>query len=160
MATRAHFVKKARKDNINAGVKKGESYWWWQFAFSSKSYSKTQPTRQQLTRSAFWQSMYAIEDMIGNVSIEDDFQGVIDDIKAEIEVLSDECQNSLDNMPEQLQQAPSGEMLQNRIDELSSMVSDLENIDVEVDDDLKGDELENRKEEVTEEIKNVCYNGE
>lgn len=46
---RAHYVKKAAKDNPVA--KKGEPYWWWQFYRGPKQYSKTQPRPSQLTGS-------------------------------------------------------------------------------------------------------------
>jgi len=51
MMARANFVKKARKDN--SVVKKGESYYWWKFAYGSKQYSKEAPSRSQLTQSGF-----------------------------------------------------------------------------------------------------------
>jgi hypothetical protein len=120
--TTAHFVKKAQKDYPEQGIKKGDSYWHWAFAFGPKYKSKTQPTRSQLTRSHFLSTLYSIEDSIPDAFIEcnttDLLQDAVDQIISEIEELKDETQNSLDNMPPQLQDADSGQLLQERIDGL------------------------------------------
>ncbi len=50
---RAHFVKKARKDNPAAGIKAGDSYYWWKFRRGGKHYSKTAPRPSQLTQSEY-----------------------------------------------------------------------------------------------------------
>ncbi len=44
---KATFVKKAQKDYPEFGIKKGDSYWHWAFAFGPKYKSKTQPTRME-----------------------------------------------------------------------------------------------------------------
>ena len=130
---RVHFVKKARKDN--PVVKKGESYYWWQFAFSPRSYSKTKPTRSQLTKSSFLSQLYDLEDQIGNGSGQwTDFESIqsnIDELVDQLQSLADECQDSLDNMPEQLQESSqAGETLQERIDALEETISCIESYDV------------------------------
>lgn len=170
---RAHFVKKARKDN--SVVKKGESYYWWKFNFGSKRYSKTSPSRSQLTQSAFLGQMYDLEDRISGTSIEDqtDAEGQIADLTADLENLRDECQDSLDAMPEHLQEtSSSGELLTERVENVEEMVSELENIDVEIDelqdegeydseDDYQEaqDTFTERVGEIETAINDVCYNG-
>jgi hypothetical protein len=153
---RVTFVKKARKDNKAAGIKKGESYYWWQFAFSPKSYSKTPPTRSQLTRSSFLSTLWAIEDGLckrfEGIVTSDDFENGIEELVGEIEELKDECQNSLDNMPYQLQESDSGQLLQERIDGLDSWISDLQSIDTETNENLTDDEKKERAEEIIQEI--------
>ncbi len=71
---------------------------------------------------------------------------------SDIEELKDETQNSLDNMPSQLQDADSGQLLQERIDALESWVSDLQSIDLSIEDDLTDEEKTNRVQEIIEEI--------
>lgn len=147
-----HFVKKARKDN--SAVKKGQPYYWWQFPFGPKHYSKTRPRQSQLTQSSFLSSVYAlqeeIEDITNAMQNKDDFADVmerIDTMSSEVDDLRDGAQDSLDNMPEGLQDSsPNGEKLQARIEfcealseSLSSAHDDLreffnENEDVEWDD--------------------------
>jgi hypothetical protein len=154
--TRAHFVKKAQKDYPEFGIKKGDSYWHWAFAFGPKYKSKTQPTRSQLTRSNFLSTLYSIEDGISNAFKEcttsDDLESSMEQLISDIEELRDETQNSLDNMPSQLQDADSGQLLQERIDALESWVSDLQSIDLSIEDDLTDEEKTNRVQEIIEEI--------
>ena len=60
----------------------------------------------------------------------------ISDIITAIEEIRDYTQDSLDNMPESLQEGDIGQMLQERIDCLEGVISDLESIDV---DSLRSD---------------------
>ena len=123
---KVHFVKSARKENSVAKV--GESYYWWQFRFGGKRFSKTYPKRSQLTQSPFLSELYDVEDRIGDSIDEDQAAEIICDLEA----LRDECQYSLDNMPEHLQEASdSGMLLQERIDNLEDWISEIENIDWE-----------------------------
>lgn len=124
-------------------VKKGESYYWWKFAFGPKIISKTQPTRSQLTQSSFLSALYDLEDRVSNEVVTydpkvDDYTSTLESIRdnliGEIESLRDGCQDSLDNMPEHLQESStSGQTLQERIDGLESWISELEDIDCNVD---------------------------
>jgi hypothetical protein len=61
-----------------------------------------------------------------------------DGIVGELESIRDDLQDRLDNMPEGLQQGDTGQLLQDRIDQLDAAISDLENIDF--DDFEEGDE--------------------
>lgn len=158
--TRAHLVKKARKDN--PVVKKGESYFWWQFPYGSKQYSKTQPTRSQLTQSGFLQTLYVIED---NLNFDpEDLEASRDNLVSELEQLRDECQESLDNMPEHLQDtSSSGEILQERISQLEDWISQLEGVEVEPDSFLEEvmDDTslsEEEREEAIEDLKVMKVN--
>jgi len=127
---RANFVKSAQKDNPVA--KKGESYYWWQLHRGPKRYSKTPPKRSQLTGSSFLSALYDIEDdMVQGAAADDGLPSTRDDIVSALEELRDQCQESLDNMPEGLQEGPTGEMLQNRIDGLESAISEFEDIDMD-----------------------------
>jgi hypothetical protein len=142
---RAHFVKKAAKDYPNSGIKKGESYYWWQFRSrygrGSKHMSKTPPKASQLTQSDFWSRVYQLQER--EQPAFDDIESDLDDIKSEIEQLRDEQQEKLDNMPEGLQQGPTGEMLQERYDALDSVYSDLDSVDIPSEDDVTSEASDN-----------------
>lgn len=123
---RVHHVKKARKDN--PVVKAGESYYWWKFRFGRKMYSTTRPKRSQLTRSAFLGELWAIEDNLGDTATQDDGDSLV----GELEGLRDECECSLENMPEQLRESSdSGVLLQERIYALDEWIEAIQSIDWE-----------------------------
>ena len=153
---RLNFVKKARKDN--PVVKKGESYYWWKFAFGPKRYSKTRPPRSQLTQSSFLSQLYDLEDdnekSIGSATTIEELQEIVEEMKGDIEQLTDEVQESLENMPEHLQDTSnSGTLLQERIENLESWHSELENVDFEPDDPDDPDfEMEDHLENVRQQI--------
>jgi hypothetical protein len=166
---RVTFVKKARKDNPVA--KRGESYYWWKFKFGAKHYSLTPPKRSQLTQSNFFSQMYDIEDeVLGNfagMQSVDDLQSVVEDAADQIRALGEECQDNLYNMPESLQESPTGELLQSRIDECEGMAEELEGVDL---DDYDGPEIQDDSDPPSEfvewlsgkieELQCVTYNGE
>ena len=133
------FVKQARKDN--PAVKKGESYYWWSFRNSGKHYSATRPKASQLTQSNYLSQVHSLEE---NFTIDEtNLEGIIDSLVMEIERLGEECQESLDNIPEQLHEGNAGQLLQERIDACDSCVSTLQSLDVELEstslDDLESD---------------------
>lgn len=134
---RVTYVKKARKDHPDHGIKKGESYYWWQFAFGPKMVSKTHPSRSQLTRSEFLGQVYEIEDRIQAFDSQcapEDLISEAEEIIEEIRMLGSECEEKRSNMPEQLQDAPSGEMLQSRVDECESWADEMEGVELELEE--------------------------
>ena len=68
-----------------------------------------------------------IEDWSGD-SFEE-FESLKDDITSQVDDLRSETQDSLDNMPENLQYSPTGELLQERIDALDGVESELDCIE-------------------------------
>ena len=151
---KVHHDRKARKSYSNEGIEKGASYYWWQFAFGAKMRSKVAPKRSQLTQSGFLSNLYDLQDGLNNRftdidAIEDDKQALID----ELQQMQDECQDSLDNMPEHLQESStSGELLTERIEALTEWIDELEGIDTDIDEDLKGTNREERYQEIINEI--------
>lgn len=157
---RLNVVKKSRKAYKEFGIKKGDTYYWWKFRFGGVHKSKTQPKRSQLTQSDFLGQVYDLEDEMTEASEID--QGTIDNWVSTLETLRDECQDKLDNMPEQLQEnSSSGQLLQERIDQLEDWISNLENVDCEIDEEAiksdaeadmnEGDDLDDLIEEKTQE---------
>lgn len=123
------FVKAARKDN--PVCKAGESYFWWKFRYGGKRYSLTRPRPSQLTQSAYYGTVRGLCERIEDYTCEDfdDFETFRDELKDELQNLSSECQDSLSNMPDQLQYAPTGELLQERINACDNSESELDYID-------------------------------
>ena len=182
-----NFVKKARKDVPNSDIKKGESYYWWQHKFGTKQVSKTQPKPSQITQSGFLSAIYGIQETIESLGTNDELDTAIEDIISELETLRDECEEKRDNMPEQLQDSGSGELLQNRADSVQEMIDELDSVDCDIDDptdeeikdeagekeeketeeeyedrltETRDDIILGKKEEILEEIQNISYNGE
>ena len=152
--TSAHFVKKARKDYPDFGIKKGDSYWYWEFAFGPTYKSKTRPKPSQLTRSEFLSTYLSIGETLDAAlqaaACSDDIQHVIDDAKSSIDELRDDTQGKLDNMPQQLQDADTGQLLQERIDQLDQWLSDLDSVDLSTLQDLESEEKDEIKDKKAE----------
>lgn len=135
---------------------------------------KCKPTRSQTTTSDFFSTLYDIEDEIAGWDAEEmyDAQTLIGDIVSQLENLRDETQGKFDNIPENLQYAPVGELLQGRVDALEEMIGELENVDVNIDiepdetiepderEDDVDEHTEERLNEILDEIQGITYNGE
>ncbi len=185
---RLHHVKKARKARPEYGIAVGDSYYWWANKtgpYSSiKRYSKTVPRPSQMTMSEFFSQQLGLGERLEDLTTDKSFEDLIaerDDIVSEIESLGEEQSEKRDNMPESLQDAPTGELLENRSTECESWASELESVDIPEDDDtvraelvgeltgeLTGDELEDEidshladcKQEVIDELQGCEYQGE
>lgn len=147
---RVHFVKKARKD-VSEEIHAGDSYYWWKFRRGGKRVSKTPPKRSQLTMSGFLGSLYDLEDdFIAKLSADEFLEEAMQEISSTLQDMADECQSSLDNMPEGLQQGDTGQLLQERIDGCSSASQEFESIqfDDKEDDEKEEDYWERKLEEV------------
>lgn len=152
-------------ENDTIFINAGESYYKWSFMYGGDHYSKTQPRASQLTQSNFLSQYYGFQESIEDFSPVEasDIESFVEDLKTEMESLKDECQDSLDNMPEQLQYAPSGEILQERIDDLENLVSELESIDCDYEELEEGDEDERAShltewlDEKLEEIQGISF---
>jgi hypothetical protein len=158
----ATFVKAARKDYPDHGIKKGEPYYWWKFRFGPKHFSKTKPRRSQLTQSDFYSTVWDVEDRLS------EFAGSIEDARMErdsavdeLRQLAEECQDKRSNMPDSLQDSETGQLLEERADELESMASELESVDLDIEQDEgeTDEDYQKRVEDAIEEVKNVSYSG-
>jgi len=133
---KVNFVKSARKDNPVAKV--GEPYYWWQFKFGGKHYSKTPPKPSQLTQSEFMKFVYYMQDRIETLAgyeNAEDLKAEIDSIVDEIRSQADELDEKFNNMPEGFQQGDTGTLLEERRDAMNQWADDLENIDIIFDPD-------------------------
>jgi len=174
---RVIHVKAARKDN--PACKKGESYYHWSFRYGGKHYSKTYPRQSQLTQSDFLSQAYSIQERIedwdyeldANTSHEDTVADIkeqaesfLEEVVSEVEELANECEEKRDNMPEGLQEGPTGELLEGRASSCEEWASNLESVDIEecegegTDED---DTAEEYKEKVLDLVREHCsYEGE
>ena len=153
---RLNFVKKARKDYPESNIKKGDSYYWWKFNFGRKQKSRTKPPRSRLTQSSFYSQLYDIQDTAEGTFTVEGIEGDLGTMVSDLQNLLDECQDSLDNMPEQLKDtSAAGETLTERIESMETYISELEAIDTSFEDDLSDEEKETRLQEIVEEIENA-----
>lgn len=118
------FVKKARKDVPNSDIKKGESYYYWEFRNAGKQVSRRYPKRQQLTRSAYKMAIYDIEDMVAGAD-EENLENEVISILEATENLKEELEMNLEAVPEQLKES---HVNNERIEMLEEAISGLENI--------------------------------
>lgn len=134
-------------------IKKGESYWWWKFAFGSKIYSLTKPKRSQLTRSEFLAWLYDLEDEISEATVSDgdELESLRDGWIDAINSMKDDLEERLSNMPEQLQEVGSGAILTERIEALESWADELEDVDCSVETVEPSDVYEENEKEEGEE---------
>lgn len=65
---------------------------------------------------------------------------MVDDTVSELESLRDELEERLDNIPEPLQEGNSACILQERIEQLESVVADLENLEIP-EGDIESEEI-------------------
>lgn len=158
-----HFVKKARKADRDAGIKKGDSYYWWKFRYGGKHKSKTRPRPSQLTQSGFMSSVLSTFETLEDLTYQsdpEDIRSAVEEAISEFQNQAEECESSLSNMPDSLQESETGQLLQDRADQIRQCADDLEAIDLDVDDDLKDEEREARIAEIIDEIQAVSYDGD
>lgn len=144
---RAHFVKKARKNNKAAGIKKGESYWWWKFRHGGKRFSKTQPRQSQLTQSEFMSAFYAIQESIEdsslNVLTPDDLESVAEAVRQaaeEMRELASDCESKADNMESAFPNGnPTIELLRNRAEQCEAIADQLDDAAGEIAEEPEPD---------------------
>lgn len=126
-------VRKARKDYPQNGVKKGDTYYFCQIKTGPRSSrilrSLTRFKPSQLTTSEFLSTAYELQERIEELDTEN-LEDSLQEIAEEIRSLGDEQYDKLSNMPEGLQQAPTGELLQQRQDMCEEWASNLEGIEI------------------------------
>lgn len=156
---RVYTVQKARKADPRFGIEVGDKYFWWEFRYGGVRKSKVYPKRSQLTQSNFLAQVYDLEDEMSRVEAQDgsDLQSQIDDFISTMEGIRDECQEAVDNMPEQLQ---DGSIAQQRVEALDEAINELEAIctDDGPDDEEDAEATENWLQGKIEEVTCVSIN--
>jgi len=169
---RVKYVK-ARKDYPQFGIEKGDHHYVWSMKMTYGGVtkrSKTPPRESQLTLSPYKGAAFAINESLSddfvNVNLEEweleDFaQRIVESLESAIEgaeELRDETQESLDAMPDGLQEGPTGELLQERIQALEDFISEADRMKDEAESfELSGDHDEDQDtlEDILEEAANV-----
>lgn len=146
----------AAKDYPDKGIKKGDTYYKWTTRPGGRGKGivhrqATYPKRQQLTSSDFLIQVYDIEDRIADLVADDALEGERDSIVDDIRALAEEQSEKLSNMPEGLQQSPTGEILQERADACEAWASEIEAVTIPDEGD-EGDNYEDALQQAVEEI--------
>ena len=141
------LVDHAAKDYPEHGIKKGEPYYWWKHRHGSKQFSKKPPKPSQTANSPFYAALYATQELFEGIKADAyehvaDFEGDIEQGKDDLENLKSETEDKLGNMPDSLQQGPTGELLQGRVDGLDELIGEFDSLDCEEpDEDMIKEEL-------------------
>lgn len=148
---RVYKVESARKPRPELGIAVGDTYYYWKRRKGPLQMSKTYPKRSQLTGSAFLASIYDIEDRLAALTADETLKDEVESIVQELRDLAEECQSSLDNMPEGLQQGDTGQLLEARIEGCNNAADELEGIDFSDAPDGEAEEPEDPGEDASEE---------
>lgn len=152
---RVTHVQKSRKKiresvcGIDGGIPKGSAYYWWKFRRGGKHFSLTPPRRSQLTQSAFYASLFDMQDTVVEATT-DTIVGVVDGIKTDLEELKNECESNLENIPESMKESS---ILNERIEWLEGAIQEVEAIEVDDEDD------EDAKESAVSELQSIDLSG-
>ena len=155
---RVHVVK-ARKDYPDQGIKKGDTYYHWtfrnRFGKGTLVRSKERPKPSQLTRSEYLSRVYSLQEQYDSAPDDtESLEGIRDEILHELEDIQRELEEKLENMPEGLREnSDSGQLLQERLDNLDNAISELEDIDFDWDE-------ESVRDAVKDDISSACDWGE
>lgn len=135
--------RKAAKDYPDAGITKGEMYYFCQMKTgprSSRIIRQKEPIKpSQLTTSAFKQAFFAAQEEWEKSEKDGDA------IRAACETIreaGEEARNSFDAMPDGLQQGDTGQLLENRADECDRIADELDTLAGELDDLEEPEEVE------------------
>lgn len=151
----------ARKDYPQFGIKKGDVYYSWAFAFGPKLKSKTPPKQSQLTQSEYLGRIYDLQDSastsLSGASTLEELQGVVESFAADIREIGTEQEEKRSNMPDQLQDAPSGALLEERAQACEECADNLEGMDFEpVEDEDEDVTVDRLADEARDFISELC----
>lgn len=138
--SRVHHVKAAAKDYPQAGIKKGEPYYWWKNYRQSKQRSKERPKPSQVASSDYARSVLSLVEGLEAWGKDPWTADDRDSLVSELEQIRDEEQDKLDNLPEGLQQGDTGMMLEQRVSDLDEWISELESLEFAEDNDYGEEE--------------------
>lgn len=140
-------------DRCTEKIVAGQGYYEWSFRYGGTHRQHTShgaPKASQLTQSkmsAAYAAIESAEDSIAGADNVEDIRSALEECASEIENVKDEYQESRDNMPEALQDGPTGEEIGEKVEalesfagELSDAASNLEEFGEEEPDDADSDE--------------------
>jgi hypothetical protein len=125
--------RKARKDYPEAGIKKGDMYYYCAMKTgprSSKVMRQLTPFKPwQTTTSAFFAALWQWEDEFQRMEGLDD----VEEMLIQLRDIGEEEQQKFDNMPEGLQMGDTGQMLEERATACETAADEIESIRDEID---------------------------
>jgi hypothetical protein len=155
---------KARIDGPKAcpQAKAGEIYYWWRTRMKGAKSgvtrcSMTRPKPSQLTMSDFWSSVFLLqESMTGPYETSDDLEYAQDDWAQQARDIAQDQQDKLDNMPQQLQDGDTGQMIQDRVQACEDWADAIEAVEIPSEDDFDNeDDFLNALADALSEIENI-----
>lgn len=155
---KVNFVKSARVAKPEAGIKVGDSYYWWGVMVGNRGvrrYSKTKPTRSMLTQSEFLSTIYDLEDGQDWRSADspEALQSMRDELVENLRQLGEEQSDKQSNLPDNLQYSSTGELLTSRADACDNIADEFDNVVLDdYDNELEDHELDEIADEVREEL--------
>lgn len=140
--------RRANKDYPNAGIKKGEMYYYAKIKtgpYSSHTIRQKEPIRaSQLTSSDYLARLFELQDQIGNIQEPEDAREIAEALRE----LGEEQREKFDNMPEGFQQGDTGQMIEERAEICESAADEMETlIDGWDEDTAKQEVLDEADEE-------------
>ena len=94
----------------------------------------TMPRASALTESPYQSAAHELNERIEDIDDSIDIVGLqsaVEELVTDAEALRDEQQERLDNMPEGLQQGSTGQLLQDRVEQLDAFIDELQAIDLD-----------------------------
>jgi hypothetical protein len=150
---RVHHVLKARKAQPENGIAVGDSYFWWEFKTGPRSsrrvVSKKAPRPSQLTMSDFKSQWRGFAEEMQDLALDDSLHDALQEIAGRIRDLGSEQEDKLGNMPDGLQQSPTGELLQERVDACSNWADEIEGLEQPELEEPETPDFEDRVEDAT-----------
>lgn len=143
-------------DKCHQPITTGQKFLYWKLSMNSPLHRRHaacgRPRPSELTSSKLsgvYAAVESAEDALNALGKEDtpaDIAQILNDCAGEVESVKDEYQESLDNMPEPLQQGPTGQDMQEKIESLETFhnvltdkASDLEGLEKDDDDEDQED---------------------
>ncbi len=123
---------RARKEIPSIGVKPGDMYYKVKLRSgngSVKRVSKTPFRPSQLTLSAFLSAWRGFSEQIEDLALDDDLYDNLQSLAGEMRALGEEQTASRENMPDGLQNSPTGELLETRANNCETWADAIEQLD-------------------------------
>lgn len=122
------YEKKAGKDYPEHGIKKGGTYYEWSFYKQRPIKSKTRPKPSQLTQSKLsgvYLAIETLEEQVLGADTPDDIETALNDCADAVEEVAQEYRDSIQNMPENLQQSGPAEEMEDKASQLDDFAQEL-----------------------------------
>lgn len=156
-----HKVEKARKAIPEAGIEKGDSYYWWKPYRGGRRVSKKKPKPSQLMSSEFLSNVFCAQEDLEAACTETatrkDLIQALEDAKSVLEEQGDEQQDKFSNLPENFQNGEQGERMTARQEACEQLVSEIEDILGELTEDEDAELTDEERESFVNRIADLDF---